>query len=313
MKTLYHSIKFFSAIICISTLLFITSCGSDGDSPAEPDDANAYLNENIILPAGSFTVSVDQITETNDVTIQSNPSGSTMQVVGGQQINVSIPFTSQNSNVTHAGIRFGDRGDIIMIPIPGANGNSSGTLDFAFAIPPDICENLNDICHDIRCYEFAVTSDGTGNSFQASRSNINQLASACGGCDEPQCVALLGPGCGAAGGDGDPRFNLTWDNGNVDLDLMVRDPNGDLLGFEGSGTSPSGGVWDIDCTGSCTDENITWINGGPSGTYSYYVNYFGGTGSANWTIRVFDGGRIVGSQSGSLSSEGDSQTYSYSR
>ncbi|WP_424962152.1 hypothetical protein [Ekhidna sp.] len=311
MKTLYNSIKILSLLLGFSTLLFITSCGGGDDGDAAPDDANAYLNENVSLPAGSFTVSADQVTETNDVVVSSSGSGSTMQVVGGQQVSVSIPFTAANSNVTHAGMRFGDSGDIIMIPIPAANGNSSGTLDFTFGIPADICENLNDICHDIRCYEFAVTSDGSGGQFQVSRANINQLASACGGCDEPQCVALLGENCGAQGGDGDPRFNLTWSPAGVDLDLHVREPDGTLIGFSGVSSSSSGGIWDVDCTSSCTDENITWPDGGPSGTYQFYVNHFSG-GTASYQIRVFDGGRVVQSQSGTIS-DGDSPTYSYSR
>jgi len=231
-------------------------------------------------------------------------------VVGGQNVSVSIPFTAANSNVTHAGIRFGDSGDIIMIPVAGASGNASGILGFEFGIPADICENLNDICHDIRCYEFAVAESGNG-TFQVSRENINELASACGGCDEPQCVALLGPECGAEGGDGNPRFNLTWSPAGTDLDLYVREPDGTLIGFDGTSLSSTGGIWDVDCTSSCTDENITWPDGGPSGTYQYYVNHFSG-GTVSWQIRVFDGGRVVASQSGTLS-DGDSNTFSYSR
>lgn len=311
MKTLYKSIKILSLVLGLSALILVTSCGGDSDGDAQPDDANAFLNENVTLPPGSFRVSADQVTETNTVQVQSSGSGSTMQVVGGQQVSVSIPFTSQNSNVTHAGMRFGTTGDIIMIPIPAANGNASGTLDFTFGIPADICNNLNDICHDIRCYEFAVTSDGSGNSFQVSSANINQLASACGGCDEPQCVALMGPDCGAAGGDGNPRFNLTWSPQGVDLDLHVREPDGTLIGLSGVSQSSTGGVWDVDCVSSCTDENITWPDGGPSGTYQFYVNHYSG-GTASWQIRVFDGGRVVQSQSGSIS-DGDSPTYSYSR
>jgi hypothetical protein len=45
---------------------------------------------------------------------------------------------------------------------------------------------LSSICHDIRCYEFAQTSGGT-----FSQANINLLAAACGGCDEPSCQDLL--------------------------------------------------------------------------------------------------------------------------
>ena len=312
MKTSYNTIKVLSLLVGFSVLLFTTGCGSDGDDGgSQPDDANAYLNDNITLPAGSFRVSADQITETIDIEITSSGSGGRSQVVGGQNVSVSIPFTAANSNVTHAGIRFGDTGDIIMIPVDGASGNAAGILGFEFGIPADICDNLNDICHDIRCYEFAVAESGSG-TFQVSRENINELASACGGCDEPQCVALLGPECGAEGGDGDPRFNLTWDNTSVDLDFYVTDPAGETLGFGQGSTSSSGGLWDVDCPGSCTTENITWTDGGPGGTYTYYVNYFGGSGSANWQVRVFDGGRVVASQTGSLAS-GQTSTFSYSR
>lgn len=276
-----------------------------------PDDANAYLNENVTLPPGSFRVDPSSVTQTSDIAITST-GGTRTQVVGGQTVQVSIPFTAQNQNVTHAGIRFGTTGSIIMVPIAGASGNSSGILDFEFGIPADICNNLNQICHDIRCYEFAV-AEGSGGSFQVSRENINELASACGGCNEPQCVALLGDDCGAAGGDGNPRFNLTWSPSGIDLDLYVREPDGTLIGFSGTSSSSSGGIWDVDCTGSCTDENITWPNGGPSGTYQFYVDHFDDDGTtANWQIRVFDGGRVVQSQSGSLSN-GQSSNYTYTR
>lgn len=309
MKTLYKSIKLLSISLSFLTLLFIASCGGDSDSPAQPDDANAYLNDNIILPPGSIRVSADQVTETNDITINSSGSSGTMQVVGGQTMNVSIPFTSNGPAVNAAALRFGDTGDFIIIPINGSS--TSGTLDFSFGIPADICNNLNDICHDIRCYEYAVVDDGSGSNFQVSRANINQLATACGGCDEPQCVALLGPGCGAQGADGSPRFNLTWNTTGVDLDLYVTDPSGETISYQNT-TSASGGELDVDCISSCTNENITWVNGGPSGSYSYYVNNLS-SNSESFTIRVFDGGRIVDTKSGTVSGNSDSPTYTYSR
>jgi len=62
MKTIYKSIKSMSFLVGLLALLFITSCGGGDDEDSQPDDANAYLNENVTLPAGSFTVSADQIT-----------------------------------------------------------------------------------------------------------------------------------------------------------------------------------------------------------------------------------------------------------
>lgn len=311
MKTIQPIFKILSLMLAFSALIFITSCGGGSDSTPQADDANAYLNDNLILPPGSFRVDASQTTETTDINVTSTGSGTVTQVVGGQAVNVSIPFTASNSNVTHAGIRFGTTGDIIMVPISGASGNSAGVLEFQFGIPPGICDNLNQICHDIRCYEFAVAGSGD-NTFQVSRANINQLASACGGCDEPQCVALLGDGCGAAGGDGNPRFNLTWSPQGIDLDLHVTDPSGERI-YYGNRSSASGGELDVDCTRDCTNENITWPNGGPSGTYSFYVDHFSGSSSASWQLRVFDGGRVVSSQSGTLASGQESSTFTYSR
>ncbi len=309
MKTLYNSIKLLSTTLSLTTLIFITSCGGDSDEDAEPDDANAYLNENIILPPGSIRVSAGQVTETNEITITNTGSNAPIQVTGGQTMDVSIPFTSTGPAVNAAAIRFGDTGDFIIIPVDGSS--TSGTLDFSFGIPSDICNNLNDICHDIRCYEYAVVDDGSGSNFQVSRANINQLASACGGCDEPQCVALLGPGCGAAGQDGSPRFNLTWNTTGADLDLYVTDPSGETISYQNT-TSASGGELDVDCISSCTNENITWVDGGPSGTYSYFVNNLS-SNTESFTIRVFDGGRIVDTKTGSVTSDGNSPTYTYRR
>ena len=312
MKTL----KLLLTILTVASITIFSSCGGGGgdDGPANTQDPNDFMQENIQLPAGSFIADQSNITQSSTITTSSTSSGGAMQVVDNQTVNVQIPFNDPTGSVTHAGIAFGDpNGDIWMVPIAGAQGNTSGTLSFIMQLPPDICENLSEICHDIKCYEFAVSKDVNGNSFQISQANINQLVSACGKCDDASCTSLLGPDCGAAGGDGNPRFNLTWDNNLVDLDLYVTDPAGETIGFSSSSQSTSGGEWDIDCTGSCTDENITWISGGPSGTYSYYVNYFGGSGTANWQLRVFDGGRVVSSNSGSLSTDGNSSTYTYSR
>jgi hypothetical protein len=112
--------------------------------------------------------------------------GPHQEVHPGDRVTVSIPFDAPNANVTGAGVRFGDSGPIQVIPIPGASGQTSGTLQFTFEIPLDICDNLSQICHDVKCYEFAVTSIG-----KVSAADINALALVCGNCDEPSCQDLL--------------------------------------------------------------------------------------------------------------------------
>lgn len=121
------------------------------------------------------------------------------------------------------------------------------------------------------------------------------------------------------GAPGNPRFNLVFDNeDNVDLDLYVTDPNGDTIYFANS-RSASGGELDVDCQcGICPNgpnENIFWQSGSaPSGTYTYWVDYFGScsgsSASSSFTLRVLRNGEIVETRTGSLSS-GESQQWQF--
>lgn len=121
------------------------------------------------------------------------------------------------------------------------------------------------------------------------------------------------------GSIGNPQFNLVFDNeNNVDMDLYVRDPNGETIYFANS-RSASGGELDVDCQCvSCPNgpnENIFWETGSaPSGTYTYWVDYFGscsgGSASSSYTLRVLQNGQIVETKTGSLSS-GESQQWQF--
>ncbi|MEM1250833.1 MAG: hypothetical protein AAGI69_00275 [Cyanobacteria bacterium P01_H01_bin.21] len=75
---------------------------------------------------------------------------------------------------------------------------------------------------------------------------------------------------------GDVQVTLRW-NTNDDLDLIVVDPDGNIVDF-GSPTSPSGGQLDVDANGFCQTqsfapvENIFWPTGSaPDGEYLAYV------------------------------------------
>lgn len=122
------------------------------------------------------------------------------------------------------------------------------------------------------------------------------------------------------GQEGNPRFNLQFSNGdNVDLDLYVETPNGVTVSY--MNPNADGGELDVDCMcGSCpqgANENIFWQNGtAPSGTYKYYIDYFGdcdGSGaSSNFTLRVIQNGEILATKTGTLSS-GQSQVWTHSQ
>lgn len=121
------------------------------------------------------------------------------------------------------------------------------------------------------------------------------------------------------GTDGNPRFNLQFTNPkNVDLDLYVQTPVGNIIFWENP--EADNGKLDVDCL--CSDcpqgpnENIFWENGtAPSGTYRFWVEYFGDCESpgatSNYTLRVIRNGQVLETFTGSLSNPGSSQVWSF--
>lgn len=158
--------------------------GDDSGGGLRGAAAEEYLTDAIDLPPGSFTLEDPETDESISVT--SNGSGAMATVQPGGGGTVSVSFNAPNANIVAGGIRFGSSGPIQAVPISGAMGQTSGTLSFPFQLPSSICQDLSRICHDIKCYEFAVTDVGT-----VSRANITDMAVLCGNCDEPSCQGLL--------------------------------------------------------------------------------------------------------------------------
>jgi parallel beta-helix repeat protein len=91
---------------------------------------------------------------------------------------------------------------------------------------------------------------------------------------------------------GDVQVTLTW-QAEADIDLYVKDPNGDEVSYSNPSVS-SGGQLDRD--NKCGDfvmgrpENIYWPkDGAPEGTYKVSVNYYAdcaAAGPVSWTVRT---------------------------
>lgn len=106
---------------------------------------------------------------------------------------------------------------------------------------------------------------------------------------------------------GDPQFTLIWDN-DVDLDLHVIEPGGKEIYWEDpKGAAGLGGELDVDNTKGFGPENIYWLRPdesggkeipgpGPSGSYKWFVVYWGGFGGipkpTHWKVRVKHDGRV---------------------
>lgn len=300
--------KLTNLFVLICLLSFIVSCKSDDESSSNNNESvSEILNEKFsIQRGGTFVIDPNNVTVDNTISVLSTGGIQRVPLRPGESMNNQITFQSPNNSITAVGMRFGDSGPITFVNLTEEE-IQSGVASFPFLIDPTVCNDIAQICHDIKCYEFAYTSAG-----QISQANLQDIALICGACNEPSCLSLLDEGTcnGLAGEDGSPRFNLKW-NGSADLDLYVTDPNGETISFMNP-TSSSGGTLDIDCTGNCpggNSENITWVSGGPAGTYTFYVNYFSGTGSVPFEIIVRDNQQTITTQTGTLQNEDDDSNF----
>jgi hypothetical protein len=199
----------------------------------------------------------------------------------------------------------------------GGGSGGDGTVGLALTLPADLCDDLGELCHQIKCYEFAETSAGT---FTAA--NIEYLAAACGNCDEPSCQELIHEcsvdgfcitdadcpeddeicSSGTCVREGALRFTASW-SALSDVDLHVLTPGGTELYY--ANPTGDGGVQDVDNTWGGTNaiENI-YFDAPAAGTYTYWVVLYSGDPAA-WSLAVHEGATSSATQSGSLSAVGD--------
>ncbi|MGA1525617.1 MAG: hypothetical protein ACO4CZ_16755, partial [Planctomycetota bacterium] len=146
----------------------------------------------------------------------------------------------------------------------GSSGGSGGTGNLAFQVPADICSQLSSICHQIQCYEFAVTDAGT-----ISRANIMDVAMQCGNCDEPSCQQLI-QGCQGPGG------GVTWFgswNGSCSQNCSGQSPAGTFALY----VDPNGRVDGV----AVDPQGVSTI---VTGSFDSSGNgAFGSAGGSSWT------------------------------
>jgi hypothetical protein len=106
---------------------------------------------------------------------------------------------------------------------------------------------------------------------------------------------------------GDPQFTLLWDS-DADLDLHVIEPGGKEIYWE-EPKGRQGGELDVDNTKGFGPENIYWLvesdgpgsrkvkGPGPSGTYQWFIVYWGGFGGiakpTHWKVRIKHDGKVT--------------------
>lgn len=287
-----------------SALLLLTACSSGGGGGTTAEVMAATLNDALILPAGSFSLGSNPPTDSSVEVTSPSASGS---LSPGSAASLSVGFTATgSSNVTGAAIGFGTAStppsQVMAIPI-NTNGASSGTLNFQFAVDSSICDDLSQICHDIRCYEYAVV-DGQ----RVSTANINQIAFACGACDEPSCQDLLddcpGPGTGPGPGSGPSStpVGIVAYAASGNSDLHIIDPTG----FDHYVGGPSGSGAEVYVNSSNSEGWYLYL----TGTYQVYIDNNSGNNLIYSVNATGTSGGTLLSQTGSTSS-GQTTTWSF--
>lgn len=220
-----HAI-FLLSVTCIGCSVY-EGGDTDSSSPSEGESSGAEDDGPFSIP-GDGAALLDPVVDPSVVLDPVDSAAPVHEVYPGDVFTVSIPFSAQDNNVVGGGIRFGASGPIRVVPVPSALGQPDGTIQFDVTVPPDICNDLSQICHDIKCYEFAVTDAG-----QVSAANIADLALACGNCDEPSCQDLL-PSCQlgcdssfVAGGDApeqhDVELGVAWGSFDFSYDTASQE------------------------------------------------------------------------------------------
>jgi hypothetical protein len=278
----------------VATIASCTAGGGGGASDGGPlaKSPEQFVFESVVLPSGSYEIPDPETDDTISVPAGGGPS---QDIQPNVPTKVALAFNAPQGNVVGIGIRFSPTGPVKVVPIPAAQGQSSGTLTSQMQLPQSVCGNLSSICHSIKCYEYAVTSIG-----KISKANITQVAIACGNCSEPSCQSLLqsctldastdatdsspeAGSCNSAqvqGSDtpetrmiemGKPSgtFNFTWDM-YTQKDQMTVSYGGTQL-------------FDTGCVSGSGSRQITYSGTSTQVTISVKPNCAGGSGTS-WTF-----------------------------
>jgi hypothetical protein len=288
----------FASVLVVVCASCSTGSGGGKDGGAAPSGGGrpsagtpeGAMYDGIVLPPGSEER--EDAAEDPFTTVPMGGSTSESQdVKPGGVITVSLPFNAQGGNVVGAGIRFSDSGPFKFIPIPAARGQKSGTLSFQFQAPPGVCGSLSSICHQIKCYEFAVTAAGT-----ISKANITQLAIACNNCTEPSCQSLLKE-CkiGDAGADGGSCSSVQTAGADTPETRTIEmgrtsgtfDFTYDMFTQKDQMTVSYGGttLFDTGCVSNGSTKTLSYSGSSTKITVAVKPNCAGGTGT-KWEFSV---------------------------
>ena len=255
------------------------------------------------LPTGTSDGPQPVALAANSAPLQVAPRGALSFGIGWQ----GGPIASVNMSFT--------LNQYFSIPVPLAGSDTSGVVTIPAVVGAAVCDSLDDICHQIECFEQVVTADGVVSVAQARQLVLDCGGMGCGGPEETGMgIIPIGDPCEETMecvpgsvcfnkycvGSGTLRVSLGF-TVDSDFDLHVLTPSGAEVYF-GNRTA-DGGTLDVDqCVGSCEvaehAENIVFDGGALTGAYQVWVENYNGRSAGDFTIQV--AGDVTANFSGTL-------------
>ncbi|MFO0631535.1 MAG: hypothetical protein U0168_01655 [Nannocystaceae bacterium] len=163
------------------------STAGKGDSPFDTGDPQEPLFD----PAIDDSVHV--VTNVNDVV-----------AIPGSSFVIDLAFVADNANVVGGGIQFPGSSEVQWTFIDGLEGMSSGDIRFGYVVDKNVCNDIPNLCHEIKTTQFAVARNAGGGDVDGDGSKDGEFVVSpgeevtvvlqCATCDSPSCRDLLPDG-----------------------------------------------------------------------------------------------------------------------
>ena len=237
-------------VLWMIPVVCVAACGSDG-KPSDPASISKAVTESVNIPGatkmdGTMPEGTSTSVSVLAVTLQSLPepeeqNATLMGPMVGPGGNFTLPLRWAGGSIMAANVGFGGNG-FFQVPAGSMGQQTSGTLSVTGTLSGNVCDNLAEVCHAIRCYEQVQLADGT----TYSRQQLQTMVLNCTGTS----------GCTPSSGSG----------GNVNLSTCPW-----LSGFMG-GANP----YQNNACGQCIVNNCGAAYNNCFGTGWQQGNYGGG-------------------------------------
>lgn len=174
--------------------------GEDADGDGIPDPVDG--NEPLVDPAVDPDISIYLYPERNEGEMGCPGDDETLRRLAfpGEALTIGFRYCATEMNVVGGGIRFPGSNEVQWTFIEGAEEFTSSTVDFAYVIASEICDEVPPLCHSLDTEIFAVARntkgdvDGDGEQdgqFVVSQPRTLEAILMCSTCESPSCDELF--------------------------------------------------------------------------------------------------------------------------